>query len=337
MARMRTTGPDFCTDERLMECSRDARLLFILTKCFCDDWGIHPVSYRTLKAEVFPGDNVSVSDVGSLVGELITQGLLETYEVAGQSYWLVTTWHEQRIDKPTYKYPRPDGSVPDGMARRLADRQQENNVAVVRQPFNEHSENSRRTVGERSYSDWSGRERSGHGKEEVNHVAQPALLPPAPLAASEISRTDSAGDSDSSLVPLQDYSGPDCNAQVSPQRAKPAKRGNPGAAKFKARFDEFWDTFAYKHGKTRAKKAWIALAGAATADDDLEALADSIMQAAAIEAKRRPKIVASGRTPIYPEGWLSQRRFEDEGLLELDAALKDSTPEYRGEFVGGFL
>ena len=96
---------------------------------------------------------------------------------------------------------------------------------------------------------------------------------------------------------------------------KPVKRGNPGAAKFKARFDEFWDTFAYKHGKTRAMKAWMAVCGAAKADADLAALADEILRAADIEARRRPTLVATGRTPIYPEGWLSQRRWEDEGLL----------------------
>ena len=93
------------------------------------------------------------------------------------------------------------------------------------------------------------------------------------------------------------------------------KRANPGIAKFKGRFDEFWDTFAYKHSKTRAMKAWMALAGSAKPGDDLEVLADSIMRAAAIEARRRPTLLATGRTPIYPEGWLSQRRFEDEGLL----------------------
>ena len=97
--------------------------------------------------------------------------------------------------------------------------------------------------------------------------------------------------------------------------ARAPKRANPGISKFKGRFDEFWDTFAYKHSKTRAMKAWMALAGSAKPGDDLEALADSIMRAAAIEARRRPTLLATGRTPIYPEGWLSQRRFEDEGLL----------------------
>ena len=111
---------------------------------------------------------------------------------------------------------------------------------------------------------------------------------------------------------------PEAVPEVAPaqvEAAKPAERGNPGAAGFKARFDEFWDVFAHKHGKTRAMKAWMAVGGAAGRDADLDALAGEILRAAEIEAGRRSVLVAMGRTPIYPEGWLSQRRWEDEGLL----------------------
>lgn len=97
--------------------------------------------------------------------------------------------------------------------------------------------------------------------------------------------------------------------------ARPAKRRNPGLAAFKARFDEFWEVFGYKHGKTRAMKAWLAICGDVGPDADLETLAGEILRAAEIEARRRPTLVATGRTPIYPQGWLSQRRWEDEGLL----------------------
>ncbi|HMW57593.1 hypothetical protein [Accumulibacter sp.] len=316
MARIRTIKPEFWASEQIMDCSPNARLLFIGMWNFCDDAGIHPASPKTLKAEIFPSDDISASKVEDLVGELIAQGLLERYEVAERPYWVVTGWHHQRIDQPTYKHPQPDGTVPAGAARRRAERQQVASTENVRNLFGEHHANGRRPVDECSPPEGNGRERSGHGSGDgyETHVAQSAL-PPAPLAASEISRIDSAGDSDSSLVPIQDYSRPDCNAQVSPQRAKPAKRGNPGAAKFKARFEEFWDTFAYKHGKTRAMKAWMAVCGAEKADADLAALADDILRAAEIEALRRPTLVATGRTPIYPEGWLSQRRWEDEGLL----------------------
>ena len=118
-----------------------------------------------------------------------------------------------------------------------------------------------------------------------------------------------------SIPPTPPSIEPEAPSIPGPTPPKPAKRGNPGVAKFKDRFDEFWDVFDYKHGKTRAMKVWQAICGSAKEDADLSALADDIMRAAEIEAKRRPTLVATGRTPIYPEGWLSQRRFEDEGLL----------------------
>lgn len=90
-----------------MECSPTARLLFVGLWNFCDDGGCHPASAKTLKAEVFPGDNISSNDVQSLIQELVEQRLLREYEIFGKPYWCVTGWHHQKIDKPTFKYPRP--------------------------------------------------------------------------------------------------------------------------------------------------------------------------------------------------------------------------------------
>lgn len=202
----------------------------------------------------------------------------------------------------------------------------------VRQPFGEHSENSRRTLDGCSPPEWNGKEGSGHGTGDENHVAQPASLPPAPSARSP----------ESGHVLNRDGVEPDADERASLLATpSPAKRGraiNSGAARFKARFDEFWDTFAYKHGKTRAMQAWEKLIKDARHDEDLAALADEILRAAEIEARRRPTFVASGLTPIYPEGWLSQRRFEDEALLQWkEPVRKGAAPEGRGEFVGGLL
>jgi hypothetical protein len=49
MARIRTVKPEFWTSEQVMNCSRDARLLFIGMWNFCDDGGNHPASAKTLK------------------------------------------------------------------------------------------------------------------------------------------------------------------------------------------------------------------------------------------------------------------------------------------------
>ncbi len=84
-----------------------ARLLFIGLWNFCDDGGNHPASLKTLKAEVFPGDEITSSGIAVLVGELLATGLLMEYEVAGKRYWHVTGWRHQKIEKPNYKHPKP--------------------------------------------------------------------------------------------------------------------------------------------------------------------------------------------------------------------------------------
>lgn len=111
VARIRSIKPEFFTSEQIAECSTSARLLFIGMWCFCDDHGIHPASYARLKMEVMPADDITQKDIGKLVDELIKAGLIKEYEVEGKSYWLVTGWKHQKIDRPNFKYPMPLGHV----------------------------------------------------------------------------------------------------------------------------------------------------------------------------------------------------------------------------------
>ena len=168
MARIRTIKPEFWTAEQVMECSPNARLLFIGMWNFCDDAGIHPASCKTLKAEVFPSDDITASEIGTLVAELEGQGLIEEYEVDGRVFWLVTGWHHQKIDQPTYKHPRPDGTIPEGAPKRRAARASSAQNAV----FAECSPNNHRTNEECSPPEGRGRE--GKGRE-----------PPTPPTARE--------------------------------------------------------------------------------------------------------------------------------------------------------
>ena len=107
MARIRTIKPEFWVSEQVMECSPVARLTFIGLWNFCDDGGNHSARAKTLKAEVFPGDDVSQDDVQGWVDELIRNGLVMEYEVDGRQFWHVTGWHHQKVEKPTYKHPPP--------------------------------------------------------------------------------------------------------------------------------------------------------------------------------------------------------------------------------------
>ncbi len=148
MARIRSIKPEFFTSEQVVECSPNARLLFVGLWCFCDDGGVHPASAKRAKMEVFPADDFSEADVCAMVDELISAGLLAKFEADGKTFWNVTGWHHQRIDKPTYKFPSPPtGQNSDNVPRGLA----------------EHSTNGCRTVGDRSPPEWSGED--GIGRE----------------------------------------------------------------------------------------------------------------------------------------------------------------------------
>lgn len=112
LARIRSIKPEFWTSEQVAECSPNARLVFIGMWSFCDDSGIHPASTKRLKMEVFPADNFTDAQVKALVDELIGASLIQPYEVSGQQFWRVTGWKHQKIDKPSFKYPLPNGSTP---------------------------------------------------------------------------------------------------------------------------------------------------------------------------------------------------------------------------------
>lgn len=138
MARIRTIKPEFWASEQVMECSPIARLLFIGLWNFCDDAGNHVDSEKTIKAEIFPGDDISTADVRRMLDELSSNGLIVPYTNAGKGFIHVTGWKHQKIDRPSFKHP----PFPEG-----------------------DSTNIRRTLYEHSPPEGKGRE--GKGEEEA--------------------------------------------------------------------------------------------------------------------------------------------------------------------------
>lgn len=112
VARIRSIKPEFWSDEQVMECSPLARLLFIGIWNFCDDGGNHPLSEKTLKALIFPGDSIDTAEIRRLLVELSSNDLLRFYESSGKLYLNVPGWRHQKIDRPTYKHPDFDDGVP---------------------------------------------------------------------------------------------------------------------------------------------------------------------------------------------------------------------------------
>lgn len=106
MARIRTVKPEFWTDEKVVECSIPARLLFIGLFNFANDVGCLERSPKRLKMQVFPAD---VIDCEPLLAELISNGLLTEYSVSGVGYLLIKGFRKhQKINRPSStKIPLP--------------------------------------------------------------------------------------------------------------------------------------------------------------------------------------------------------------------------------------
>jgi len=136
MARIRSIKPEFWTSERVVECSTNARLLFVGTWNFCDDKGRHPYSAKRLKMCIFPGDDdITTATVEALMGELADAGLIVPYAVDGDRYFFVSGWDHQKIDRPQpTRWPGPE----------------EANGPFEPETFDDDSTSSRRTVDDHS-------------------------------------------------------------------------------------------------------------------------------------------------------------------------------------------
>lgn len=108
MPRIRSIKPEFWTSEQILECSRNARLLFIGLWNFCDDQGRHPFRAKQIKAEVFPGDDIDSEKIMGMLAELYENDLITVYVNNSKEFLQVNGWNHQRIDKPQPgKYPGP--------------------------------------------------------------------------------------------------------------------------------------------------------------------------------------------------------------------------------------
>ncbi len=102
--------PEFWGDEKVIELSAWARLLFIGLWNHSDDKGIMKYSPRAIKAKILPADNV---DIDELLQELLTFNMIKTYEHGGGKWlWVIHFKKHQSINKPKPSdYPVPEDYV----------------------------------------------------------------------------------------------------------------------------------------------------------------------------------------------------------------------------------
>lgn len=140
MARIRTIKPDFWTDEKIVELSPLARLLFIGLWNFADDDGRMPYSTTRIKLQILPADS---ADISALLGEIRGKLLIDVYVVDDKEYLHICQFSKhQKIDKRTpSKHPNPPisteppripPSLPDG--REGNGREEEGNKTSIPTP-----------------------------------------------------------------------------------------------------------------------------------------------------------------------------------------------------------
>ena len=164
MARIRTIKPEFWSSEQVVELSPTARLLFIGLWNFCDDGGNHPASVRSLKMQVFPGDDFTADQIAEMIAEMIRATLIIEYQADNRAYWHVTGWHHQKIEKPNYKHPAPEFADQSPTSRRPID--------PVRESKGKEGKGK----------EWSGSNARAHedGQTEKQKTENPAAQPPLP-------------------------------------------------------------------------------------------------------------------------------------------------------------
>jgi len=112
VARIRTIKPDFWTDEKVVELSAFARLLFIGLWNFADDEGRMVLSPKRIKMQIFPADTL---DISALFGEIRREKLIEVYAIDNIEYLQINSFAKhQKIDKRSAsKLPSNSSSSPE--------------------------------------------------------------------------------------------------------------------------------------------------------------------------------------------------------------------------------
>jgi len=300
MARIRTIKPEFWSSEQVMECQALTRLLFIGIWNFCDDGGNHPDSEKTIKARVFPGDEISSSSIRRMLDELSSNGLLTFYEHSDKRYLHVCGWEHQRIDKPTFKYPEfvMSSTVAHPQVVRVGiDTNQK--PGAVDDVVEDHSTSTRPLLDEDSSNPLlaldPGREGMGNRKgeeQDQEHVHRRDAPPDGATLESPVAANG------------QEQTVPDQHALADPKSKRDTK---PVAMDPLDGFEQFYRLYPRRQKRPSAESAWKKLKPDA-------ALRETLLAALAKHCMRPDWIKDGGQYIPLPASWLNGRCWEDELL-----------------------
>lgn len=110
MARSRMIKPEFSDDEQLAAaCSRDARLLYVLSWCQCDDYGVLKAHPGWLKNHIFPyDDDITMETFKGWLKEIENFERYIPFEAKGERYYYLPKFPvHQRIKNPSIERRNP--------------------------------------------------------------------------------------------------------------------------------------------------------------------------------------------------------------------------------------
>ena len=115
MARNRTLSSDFWTREDVIDCSPMSRLLLLGLGNFADDHGVQPLRPRTIRLQVFPGDELDDQRLRVMIDELAAHRLVRLYEVEGVEYLAILDWeqHHRVGRRARRRWPRDPALPPE--------------------------------------------------------------------------------------------------------------------------------------------------------------------------------------------------------------------------------
>ncbi|MGE3650395.1 MAG: hypothetical protein AB7G10_18820 [Reyranellaceae bacterium] len=118
MARNRTLSSDFWTREDVIDCSPMSRLLLLGLGNFADDHGVQPLRPRTIRLQVFPGDDLDDARIRAMIEELAAHRLVRVYAVEGVEYLAIEDWaqHHRVGKRARRRYPRDPALPPEPQA-----------------------------------------------------------------------------------------------------------------------------------------------------------------------------------------------------------------------------
>ncbi|MFZ5230568.1 hypothetical protein ACOY6S_07775 [Enterobacter bugandensis] len=286
MARIRTIKPEFWTDEKVVECSFEARLMFIGMFNFADDKGNLVRSPKRIKMQIFPADMI---DCEPLIKELSGAGLISEYSVSGVEYIHIDGFSKhQKINRPSATtIPTPE-DVADNSRKPTPNCMDGSVIDDEKQSHNSHTSSGVGTEDSMSAQDEliDGKERKGR-EEERNKTT-----------LSDLNRTDGDKSDEPKGKPAQEK--PDSESNV-------AEEPDPVDVAFE---NIFWGAGLRKDAKVKAKSAFRTKyrdwkkANRGTPENFAVMLAEDI--------RLRVKAQQMGFDKLLPASYLNGERWNDE-------------------------